>query len=317
MNSLHVANGGQKRRLPLWMSGDQVQSKSQIGNLNCTKDDDKGCQEDVERVTKGSRRPKTKSQKKETDDGKVKLKESSSTVLVKCRERKKTKREVVIQDADCIEDGGRKKRKCRQKTETYFESETEEDVEPFLEDGEAEDLTVDDLMSIAKEYVEEDHDAQVLMPSKQRDTAENRSQHVEVESDAPVLVSPKRRDAAEYRSHNDAQSDSFIGVTDTSRRLFESQGTSSYSTTENPTSDTGVPVTLSSNPVQAMLDVLLGPSLKKTQELEKERRLNSQNTSFTYELEKQHSSVDVAEEPIVVVAKKKSSLKDKVAMFLD
>lgn len=152
MDDMLVSDTSIKRRLPLWMLGDQ-------GKINKTSTDDKGCEEDEERIEKWSKRAKSNSRKKGNDDNNYKLKESSSIVLVKCRERKQTRREVnthdaeISHDVDTNKDATRKKRKCRQKTKACFVNETGKDDEGCQENEDTVDLTVEDLISIAKEVI--------------------------------------------------------------------------------------------------------------------------------------------------------------------
>ena len=63
-----------------------------------------------------------------------------------------------------------------------------------------------------------------------------------------------------------------------------------------------------------MLDLFLGPLLKKP--FEQENRSFIKDMEFAYEFERQSQNTVVGEE-IEPLMKKKSSLKDKVAMFLD
>jgi hypothetical protein len=68
------------------------------------------------------------------------------------------------------------------------------------------------------------------------------------------------------------------------------------------------------DPAQDMLDLFLGPLLKKP--LMEENKSFVKDIAFAYEIERQSQNNVVGEE-IEPLMKKKSSLKDKVAMFLD
>lgn len=68
------------------------------------------------------------------------------------------------------------------------------------------------------------------------------------------------------------------------------------------------------DPAQDMLDLFLGPLLKKP--VMEENKSFVKDFAFAYEFERQ-SQNDVVVEEIEPLMKKKSSLKDKVAMFLD
>lgn len=70
------------------------------------------------------------------------------------------------------------------------------------------------------------------------------------------------------------------------------------------------------NPAQDMLDLFLGPLMKKTIEKESESRFFTEDVTFAHEIIRESHS-NVVREGIAPIMKKKSSLKDKVAMFLD
>lgn len=69
------------------------------------------------------------------------------------------------------------------------------------------------------------------------------------------------------------------------------------------------------DPAQDMLDLFLGPLLKKPLEEKKQFEFVTENTKYVREFKNQCQN-DVVEE-MVPLTKKKSSLKDKVAVFLD
>lgn len=71
---------------------------------------------------------------------------------------------------------------------------------------------------------------------------------------------------------------------------------------------------MSENPTQDMLDLFLGPLLKKTHE-EKRVELVREEMSLVRDLNKKTRSNPSEDRPVMV--KKKSSLKDKVSLFLD
>lgn len=70
------------------------------------------------------------------------------------------------------------------------------------------------------------------------------------------------------------------------------------------------------DPAQDMLDLFLGPWLKKPVEKEAKTDILTDNLAFSYELESKTRS-NVVKEETAPITKKKTSLKDKVAMLLD
>lgn len=109
-----------------------------------------------------------------------------------------------------------------------------------------------------------------------------------------------------------------LGAPETSRRspthketascLNPAGGLTSDKTLVNP-SRTG-------DPTQDMLDLFLGPLLKKPLEEEKKAEVITDDMVFAHALRKQNQEIVLGDVP-VPLTKKKSSLKDKVAMFLD
>ncbi|KAL3522873.1 hypothetical protein ACH5RR_015707 [Cinchona calisaya] len=293
MDDQVVSNEGTKRRLPLWMSGDQEREKSETVDSNKTDSVDEGRRIDGERIKKNGRRPKSKSFEKGNDDSGLALEEESSSLIRKCRERKQSRSEVVNHDVDINVDVAVKKKKRRGRIKMNPEVENNEDVEGGVENGEDEDLTMDDLMTIAKEYVQEGIDTKLDVSSKRGHMAGSQSEDIDQSGNSGTF--PRGN-----------------------RRSFEDHASSSCSApTANPTHVAdGFKPAMSGNPTQDMLDLFLGPLLKKTQEQDKEGGLIAEETKFTYEAKRQHRSGVLGEEPVVLV-KKKSSLKDKVAMFLD
>ncbi|XP_027088009.1 uncharacterized protein LOC113783486 [Coffea eugenioides] len=296
MDDKVVSGDGMKRRLPLWMLGDHALNKSETASSNSRDDDDdKGSRADEERVTKCRRRPKWKSCEIGNDNDGLELEEKSTGVLRRCRVRKQTRRETISHDVDMDSEVAinQKKRKGRAKKSLEVDSNTD-DLEGCVENREDEDLTMEDLMSIAKEFVQDDEVAQPVVSLKHEHRDEDaHSQHI--------------------------QCGSSIRVPQGNTRSFQDRGTSSSSiavenlTGEGPTCKP----TMSGNPTQDMLDLFLGPLLKKTQEQEKDGVPLAEEINFTREVKKQAYSVVLGEEEPPVVMKKKTSLKDKVAMFLD
>jgi len=154
-----------KRRLPSWMSGASTSNK--VSKPLDSEENDVITKEEVSVVTK-SRKSKAKvltsNHKKE-----VGLPNDGKSVLVKCETRRK-KREFVEKDEierHNIEQEvvvgkrkrGRARRKeeerdpSRNKEEKSYEFESNNENQAPSDDEEDEDLTVDDLLSIAKEVI--------------------------------------------------------------------------------------------------------------------------------------------------------------------
>lgn len=94
---------------------------------------------------------------------------------------------------------------------------------------------------------------------------------------------------------------------------------SSDSGKEDPTSKTGEVIATSTSrtgdPAQDMLNLFLGPLLSKTLEKEKSKYI-VENAKITHEWTRQ-SQDEFGGEERVPLMKKRNTLKDKVAMFLD
>lgn len=175
--------------------------------------------------------------------------------------------------------------------------ESSEDIEVASSNEDDEDLTLEDLLSIAKEFVKDDEDMEEQQPSDGGRIAESEY-------------------AAISFCGNEPQGS--LGAPETSRRspthketascLNPAGGLTSDKTLVNP-SRTG-------DPTQDMLDLFLGPLLKKPLEEEKKAEVITDDMVFAHALRKQNQEIVLGDVP-VPLTKKKSSLKDKVAMFLD
>ena len=101
------------------------------------------------------RRPKWKSCEIGNDNDGLELEEKSTGVLRRCRVRKQTRRETISHDVDMDSEVAinQKKRKGRAKKSLEVDSNTD-DLEGCVENREDEDLTMEDLMSIAKEVIQ-------------------------------------------------------------------------------------------------------------------------------------------------------------------
>lgn len=83
---------------------------------------------------------------------------------------------------------------------------------------------------------------------------------------------------------------------------------------ERTIEDASPKLNMSENPTQDMLDLFLGPLLKKTHE-EKRVEMVREQMSLAHDLNKKTQSNPSEVQPLMV--KKRSSLKDKVSLFLD
>ncbi|KAI5353475.1 hypothetical protein L3X38_006369 [Prunus dulcis] len=231
----------------------------------------------------------------------------NSHVLVKC-ETKRRKRNSNEQDAEC--DGtfpekncnGHGRRKVQESDAPKKEkakgsscgSDEELEVRTWTDDDV--ELTVEDLVIIAEEYIRADGNI------NQEEEASN--QECESDSRFPEIVSSgnELEDSADAQICNRR---SLIADTTTFKpnRSLASKGIGLNS------GGTG-------DPAQDMLDLFLGPLMKKTVEKESESRFLTEDVTFAHEIIRESHS-NVVKEGIAPIMKKKSSLKDKVAMFLD
>lgn len=291
-----------KRQLPQWMLG--VSSTSKVGtggssHSNSGKDIDNGR---TGREKKGSndksgRKPRTaeKAIECEKEDVSIELmdlvtEKEPASMLKKCRKTKRTRKNVHLDD-EMI-----KRKRKRTKTKDHVRIESGEDVASAdcLDTEDNEDLTLEDLMTIAKEYVQED----------------NNSHHVGLSSGKHTYVD---------QSHDTAELGGPRGVPQANSRLSEATERNSCSSSRiDPESSVeNMELSVSGNPTQDMLDVFLGPLLKKTHEEKKKVESRIENFDFDLEAYKQKNVV-VEEVPLpTTLGKKKSSLKEKVMMFFD
>uniref|UniRef100_A0A5B7CBJ5 Uncharacterized protein n=1 Tax=Davidia involucrata TaxID=16924 RepID=A0A5B7CBJ5_DAVIN len=352
-----VPNEGRKRRLPLWMLGvaaaDQASKSEENGNGNEDNPDegiaDGSCQpkskvgdepleedsclfgkcEKKRRKRKLSRphagcdssvrekgddnkdnpdkRIASQSNQPESKGGKEPL-EADSCLLVECETKRRRRKLSAGSDNNAHETGFEKKRgngvdravresaaQKRRKAKS-FRLESSEEIEipsPSEDDGE---LTMEDLMNIAEEYVKAN-----------KDMEQQSSDRVHTAASHPVAAAVSRNESG--GSLNAPQS--------YRRSPVRKETASIHNSTENLTSGGNVISSIrTGDPTQDMLNLFLGPLLKKPLEEDKKMELITEDMTFTNELRKQNQN-DVLGEEVVPLMKKKSSLKDKVALFLD
>ncbi|XP_059649848.1 uncharacterized protein LOC132295571 [Cornus florida] len=297
-----VPGEGQKRQLPLWMLGVGVTDQSKE-NANVNNDNNINKPDANERIASKPSQPKSIKAGKEPPV-------ETDSCLPATRETKRRKRKLSQSiDGDCdsniCENGMAKKknvgvrgalvkvsapRKGRKaKSSTVESSEDVDNPSPSDDEGE---LTVEDLMSIAKEYIETDKD-----------------------TDQQQLLDRKQEEECQWSatSFSTDRLEGSLNVPQCSRKLPMPKETTF---TENSTKEGIISNPITGDPTQDMLDLFLGPLLNKPLEEEKKVESIVQDLTFSYEL-KIHNQNDVLGEELVPLTKKKSSLKDKVAFFLD
>ncbi|KAB1206093.1 hypothetical protein CJ030_MR7G005997 [Morella rubra] len=285
-----------RRRLPLWMVGvvaaDRRRKPGQVEENNNHVDEEsmpRTCPSGAKSVSKGS------------DKGFL-LKEKdipgvNSDFVLECQRKRKRGRKQSLQEPNC--DGiiaesvsGKKNydvrnigkciaRKGRKPKGGDSGKGEEVDIQPRNDDDV--ELTMDDLMTLAEEYIKDDK-------NKKRQ-ASNRECGVSSRKDSEGLLDVPNSDRGSSAHHPTACSGSNLPVVGEENAIVNAK-----------------------DPAQDMLDLFLGPLLKKP--LKEDNRLLMKDMSFSYEFETQIQNNVVIEEREPLM-KKKSSLKDKVAMFLD
>lgn len=273
-----------KRRLPPWMRG-VAASKSDDGELLHSSSKDIRPSNSNSGITQEER------------DAKETL-EVKSILPSEC-ESKRRKRKLKLQDADhggdvrgtdSVEVSAPKKgRKTRKGSNSRVESREEAGItSPTEDEGE---LTVEDLMSIAQEYVKAD---------KVMEQHKLNSKECELKSQFPATDF--------YRN----EAGGSLNAAQSNRRLPAQDAVTSHKLTMISAGDGIVSnPSRTGDPAQDMLDLFLGPLLKKPLEEKKQFAFVTEDVKFVHEFKKQ------CQEEMVPLTKKKSSLKDKVAVFLD
>ncbi|KAL2329100.1 hypothetical protein Fmac_022527 [Flemingia macrophylla] len=152
------------------------------------------------------------------------------------------------------------------------------------------ELTVEDMMVIAKQYVKD-------YENKDRKEISSR----QCESKWQFQVANETATTLDFPCENKNSSRS-------GRKNLSNSTSTTDELIATSTSQTG-------DPAQDMLDLFLGPLLRKTLEKEKSKSI-VENIEIAHEFTRQ-SSDELARQEIVPLMKKRNTLKDKVAMFLD
>lgn len=288
---------GGKRRFPQWMLGvaaaDQVR-KSGNGVANSKVDDSS-----LPKVHQPALKTETTHMGYDVmlhDNEPV---QATSCMLAKCK-RKGRKRKSNRQDADfdcdipkigktAQESTPQKRRKAKKlRLRSIDESQI---LSQSDNDGE---LTMEDLLSIAKEYVRANTDAEQQQLS---------NSNCELES--------------QFQSTSPSTRDPFTGPQSNQILPAHEPTAASSKSSENLTSKE---ILFSSNrtgdPAQDMLSLFLGPLLKQPVEEKKNTEIITEDMAFVSEYRKQSQNTAVGEE-LVSLMMMKRSIKDQVAMFLD
>ncbi|KAJ1694078.1 hypothetical protein LUZ63_010776 [Rhynchospora breviuscula] len=284
-----------KRRLPPWMLKQKTETKVQSSDANL-KPEEK-CEDLIkEKHVKRQQRKRTLEEKNDQyEEEPVKRKQRRKTLnqdpdefeevegaLHKCQTRRRNSRgrrkhEMEIgEEKEGSKDGVKNKRAQKRRS--------------VISDDET-DLTVDDLVSIAEEYVNADKHKQ-----EQRASATT-TENGPAKNASKPLLGPSITKGLLKCSTNTPSPDF-----------------SDYAIGENPTN-----VPKSGDPAQEMLDLFLGPLLRKPPPV-KEPAVESVDEVCSISLVKTCDHAVYREgnavEETETLAKKKSSLKDKVSMFL-
>ncbi|XP_041012933.1 uncharacterized protein LOC121256267 [Juglans microcarpa x Juglans regia] len=287
-----ATDDGSRRHLPLWMLG--VTAANENNNHAPEGLMPQAYHSESKTVTKGP------------DNGNLFQEKGTSGVnshsFVKCerkRKRKSSQQEAKCDDIITETVSEKKKYKSRRKVQASIACKRQkEKASDFGRDEEFEnqpqtdddvELIMDDLMTIAEEYVEAE---------KNKDWQASNSEY-----------GSRRKVPMKLSSSND--SGGLLDVPNSNRgspphdlTAFDSCNVTGASEIDMRTGD----------PAQDMLDLFLGPLLKKS--LKEENKPFVKDMQFAYEFERlnQNNVLGEQAEPLM---KKKSSLSEKVAKFLD
>lgn len=321
MNDVTIdAKSGNKRRLPTWMQQTNAVDKlRKSGNP-----DENGCSSGTQPETQsaGSKIPVSRK------PDKMLAKESNSRtepeILQGC-ERKQRGRNASRRDEGprkSINSSGRAKKKLKNETGVdgkkvceIVSSEKQhgksgrtqiddlKGVSSEMSDEEIE-LTIDDLISIAKEYVSANRENKQEYQASRKSTS-RLCPLSSVTSEADVKGPLQANGSSQILSKCSASS--------CISHLTETEGKGK----ENPkTENIGINIIRTGDAAQDMLNVFLGPLLKKPPP--KERVCGALESEWLLSIDKSDKEVrDMLSSEEAPVVKKKSSLKDKVAMFLE
>ncbi|XVE85610.1 hypothetical protein DITRI_Ditri17bG0104100 [Diplodiscus trichospermus] len=268
-----AGNEGTRRRLPLWMQG----KASEPGDGG---DKNDNVQVDGDELVSGNSKPKKQSKKAalaqekgKTKRGKRKISQQDAACDVETAFPKEPS--IGLKEKRVQESSVRRKRKA---TSGKLRSGKDSIITSPIDDDE--ELTPEDLLSIAEVYVKADEEFGRQLST----TASSKT-----ESESSLVALDGNQSSPAHNTTNDSA---------------QSLKGHEYFINSSRTGD----------PAQDMLNLFLGPLLKKT--VEKERtELIKKDLTFANELRK-GSQNDVKEET-APLTKKKCTLRDKVSMLLD
>lgn len=245
--------------------------------VNVNKSDDEGLDCNSKEPPETTRRPRRRKstrqhQQEEDDDGEINVAQTQKKRKVRepAPPKKRKKLEEIIQTSvDQIEDDNN----------PNGDEEEEEGEEQLT-------LTVEDLLSIAKEYVQADRERVEVQSSSNRD----------LESEKKLLASTSVENGDILNQK--LSTDSAMGSTSRSEQSL-------------------VSISRTGDPAQDMLDLFLGPLLKKPVEDQNSTKFTTNDIEFRKLSQTQKTDAGQEHTVAAPVMKKKSSLKDKVAMLLD
>ncbi|XP_020094606.1 uncharacterized protein LOC109714405 [Ananas comosus] len=303
-------DAGMKRRLPAWM----LQAKSENGGRNTENGNKTGRKSETLHDNQDEVKPAIRKHKRRMPET---AGPGKSEILQKCRTKQRNNdsrakdegRSKVVScntknDGDSRMVNGRDAKKKRKLKRMMREMEMETSS-PEKSDDEV-DLSVEDLMSIAEEYVNADKEKQCKSSTAKEPNSETRSSSLSVSSN--TNLERLAQDAALSKAL------SKCSVIKSSLYFTGSQ----TSEVKNPVDELcSTNIRAMGDPARDMLDLFLGPLLRESSVKEqKTEAVETLSGLTTYGINKQDTSREVrrGEEPVM---KKKSSLKDKVALFLD
>ncbi|XP_008779022.2 uncharacterized protein LOC103698756 [Phoenix dactylifera] len=306
---------GRKRRLPTWMlqvSSPDKQRTSQNGDRTCSL-----LKDQPETQVAGSKRKRILTQ---DTDGSDKL-----DLLQRCEAqqgtRKARRRGLGLDNSTLGEAktkhkkeaaGGERMLDYRDTTKKQkLKSKRSKNSDPQgLSPGKEDEIemTVEDLVSMAEEYVNADRE-------KQHEHSITRESHSETHPSSLLASSyvdagrPIQAAGSGKMLSKCTTTSSSSHSTNTERNKGKSPGAENVATNISGTGDA----------VQDMLHLFIGPLLKKPLAIEQENgATKTESMNIPNETGKQDRIGEVwSEEGTLILTKKKSSLKDKVAMFLD
>ncbi|KAI6676785.1 hypothetical protein NL676_037581 [Syzygium grande] len=293
-------NEGTRRRLPRWMVAPPA--NDQARESSCKDGNTDQINEGVVSPQRTNSKSLTKQPKRASSLQEKNLSKVGGFGLVECGRKRRKRRVSEEEDGsdvsthEIVEDKKERRRGRRKAQDSVFEkrrkakslvAEGVEEHATFASDDDVE-LTVEDLMSIAEEIIASNKDV------------EQQKQHLG-RSETPM------------RASGNVQQYSLDAVADPNEILDDAKHTKNNSAGVPTGEETVVGIKRTGDPAQDMLDLFLGPWLRKPVEEEKMSQFVVDEVIPMQDQEKQSHSVVIVE--AVSPLKKKSSLKDKVAMF--